>query len=363
MPLPWRITIVDNGSTDRTYEVARDLAARLDRIRVLRLDRRGRGLALRTAWETSDADVVAYMDVDLSTGLEALLPLVAPLVSGHSDIAIGSRLAAGASVVRGPKREAISRIYNLMLRTLFAARFHDAQCGFKAMRAGVATSLLPAIADNKWFFDTELLLLAEHNGLRIHEVPVDWVDDPDSRVDILRTATDDLKGLARMAWRFARGGGRIEGSAPSRAVIGDDMGRQLVTFASIGAVSTAASIAIFLTTRGSVGAVAANALALTATAAANTWANRRYTFARRGRRGRGRDYWRGAVVYAGGVAASTTALIAVDRAGAGPGLEVAALAVTWSLTTVTRFSLLRRPQRVSSTSAAESRVDAEAAVC
>ena len=343
MPFSWRITIVDNGSTDGTRAIAATLAERLDRVRVLHLDERGRGLALRTAWSTSDAAVVAYMDVDLSTGLEALLPLVAPLVSGHSDVAIGSRLSAGASVARGPKRELISRGYNLMLRTMFATRFHDAQCGFKAVRADVAAALLPEVCDDQWFFDTELLLLAEHNGLRIHEVPVDWIDDPDSRVDIVRTATDDVKGMARMAWRFARGGGRIAAIAPNRAAVRDDMGRQLVTFGIIGAVSTAISILLYLVTRSSLGAIGANLVALSATAAANTWANRRYTFSRRGRIGRAGDYGRGAAVYIGGVALSTAALGVVGAIGAGRAVELAALVVTWSLTTITRFRLFRRP--------------------
>ena len=141
------------------------------------------------------------MDVDLSTDLAALLPLVAPLLSGHSDLAIGSRLARGARVVRGAKREFISRCYNLILRASLAARFTDAQCGFKAIRADVAARLLPLVQDTGWFFDTELLVLAQRAGLRIHEVPVDWVDDPDSRVDIR------VHGNGRPARRRAAGQG------------------------------------------------------------------------------------------------------------------------------------------------------------
>src|SRR5438093_13495930 len=140
------------------------------------------------------------MDVDLSTDLCALLPPVAPLLSGHRDVAIGTRLASGARVVRGPKRELISRSYNLILRTTLRANFSDAQCGFKAMRADVARALLPLVEDEGWFFDTEVLVLAERNGLRIHEVPVDWVDDPDSRVDVAATAKADLLGI----WRLLR---------------------------------------------------------------------------------------------------------------------------------------------------------------
>ena len=198
LPFTWRILIADNASTDRTLEIARRLAASLDGVEVLHLTQKGRGRALRAAWIGSDADVVAYMDVDLSTDLNGLLPLVAPLLSGHSDVAIGSRLARGAQVQRGPKREVISRSYNAILKTALRARFTDAQCGFKALRADVAKELLPDVRDQEWFFDTELLVLAQRRRMRIHEVPVDWVDDPDSRVDIVHTAVEDLRGVARL---------------------------------------------------------------------------------------------------------------------------------------------------------------------
>jgi glycosyltransferase involved in cell wall biosynthesis len=200
-PFPFRITIADNASTDATWPLARRLAERFGEVAAVHLAEKGRGRALRQVWGASDADVVAYMDVDLSTGLEALLPLVAPLVSGHSDLAIGTRLASGAAVVRRPRRELISRCYNLLLRTTMRARFSDAQCGFKAGRAEVVQALLPAVEDQAWFFDTELLLAAQRGGLRIHEVPVDWVEDTDSRVDVARTALDDLRGMARVARR------------------------------------------------------------------------------------------------------------------------------------------------------------------
>jgi glycosyltransferase involved in cell wall biosynthesis len=209
-PLPWLVTIADNASTDTTWSLACRLAGELEGVQAMRLPRKGRGRALRAAWSRSTSPVVAYMDVDLSTDLDALLPLVAPLLSGHSDVAIGTRLAAGSRVVRGPKREAISRTYNLILRTALHSGFSDAQCGFKAVRSDVARALLPLVEDDGWFFDTELLVLAEHNGLRIHEVPVDWVDDPDSRVDIVRTATDDLRGVGRLLRRFAHDQGWIE---------------------------------------------------------------------------------------------------------------------------------------------------------
>ena len=199
-PLVTLITIADNASTDRTWERALDLEGRIPGVRAVHLDQKGRGRAVRHVWLSSEARVVAYMDVDLATGLDALLPLVAPLLSGHAQVAIGSRLAVGARVVRGPKREFISRTYNLILHAVLGAGFSDAQCGFKAMRTDVARALLPMVEDNEWFFDTELLVLAERLGLRVHEVAVDWVDDPDSRVDIARTARADLKGVWRLLW-------------------------------------------------------------------------------------------------------------------------------------------------------------------
>jgi glycosyltransferase involved in cell wall biosynthesis len=197
-PFPAVITIADNASRDGTMAVAQGLASELTRVRVVHLDKKGRGRALRAAWLQSDAPIVAYMDVDLSTDLRALLPLVAPLLSGHSDLAIGSRLARGARVKRGPKREIISRCYMLVLRLSLGAHFTDAQCGFKAVRTSVAKQLLPQVKDEAWFFDTELLILAQRAGLRVHEVPVDWTDDPDSRVAILRTAIEDLRGVVRL---------------------------------------------------------------------------------------------------------------------------------------------------------------------
>jgi glycosyltransferase involved in cell wall biosynthesis len=247
-PFTWRITIVDNASTDGTWFRAALLARDSDRVRALHLDRKGRGLALRTAWYASDAAVVAYMDVDLSTDLDALLPLVAPLVSGHSDLAIGSRLAPGATVARGPKRELISRSYNAILRTVFATDVRDAQCGFKAVRADVARRLLPAIEDDAWFFDTELLLLAERNGLRVHQVPVDWIDDADSRVHIARTAMLDLAGTARVARSFLGGGGRIELDGAGRSAFAGHRTRRMLRVgpAAVSVAGTAlALVALF----------------------------------------------------------------------------------------------------------------------
>ena len=199
---PFRITIADNASTDGTPEIAGRLAAEIPEVVSVRLERKGRGGALHTVWSNSDAAVLAYCDVDLSTDLAALPVLLAPLITGHSELAIGTRLAPGANVQRGPKREIISRAYNRILTLCLGARFSDAQCGFKAIRADTARTLLPLVTDTGWFFDTELLMLAQRAGLRIHEVPVDWVEDPDSSVRILATAIADLRGVARLMFRL-----------------------------------------------------------------------------------------------------------------------------------------------------------------
>src|SRR6266851_7669544 len=134
-PFSARVTVADNGSTDATWAVATRLARELPEVRAVHMEQAGRGRALRAIWSQSEAEVLAYMDVDLSTDLNALLPLVAPLLSGHSDVAIGTRLAPGARVIRGPRREIISRCYNLLLRATLQVGFSDAQCGFKAIRA------------------------------------------------------------------------------------------------------------------------------------------------------------------------------------------------------------------------------------
>lgn len=206
-PFPFGIVIADNASTDETRQIAAALDAEHVEVSTIAVERKGRGLALRTAWLSSRADVVSYMDVDLSTNLESFLPLVAPLLSGHSEIAIGTRLRHGAHIRRRRKREVLSRGYNALIHAAFRVGFTDAQCGFKAMRADVVRRLVPLVRDDGWFFDTELLLLAERNGMRIHEVPVDWIEDLDSRVDLVPTIAEDLRGLWRVRRSFWRGEG------------------------------------------------------------------------------------------------------------------------------------------------------------
>jgi len=195
----WRIVVADNGSTDSTLAVAQRYATRdPKRVVFIHLDQRGRGRALRRAWLETEADVVSYMDVDLSTGLDAF-PLLIKAITGEGyDVATGSRLARGAQTARSLKREFISRTYNLIIKAMFRTRFSDAQCGFKAMSREVANVLVPAIVNNHWFFDTELLIVAEKRGFRVKDIPVAWSEDPDTRVKIARTMAEDLRGLARL---------------------------------------------------------------------------------------------------------------------------------------------------------------------
>ncbi|MFJ4477246.1 glycosyltransferase [Streptomyces xanthochromogenes] len=353
-PYGFRITVADNASTDATPGISKRLEREIPEVRAFRLEEKGRGRALRTVWSASEAPVLAYMDVDLSTDLNALLPLVAPLISGHSDLAIGSRLARSSRVVRGAKREFISRTYNLILRGSLAARFSDAQCGFKAIRRDVAQRLLPMVEDTGWFFDTEMLVLAERAGLRIHEVPVDWVDDPASTVHIVSTAMDDLKGVWRIGRALAVGALPLDRLARP---FGDDprdrqlsgvpggLARQLVGFCVIGALSTLFYLALYSLSRTVMGPQLANGAALLVSAVANTSANRRLTFGVRGRDRAVRHQAQGLVVFAIGLALTSGSLAALDAANADAdaahSTEVAVLLAANLAATVLRFLLFR----------------------
>jgi glycosyltransferase involved in cell wall biosynthesis len=207
-PYPWRIVIADNASVDDTPNVGRKLAdEQADDVEYVRIEKKGRGRALKQTWLASPMDVVSYMDVDLSTGLEAFPALIAAIAEGEYGLAIGSRLAPGARVKRSLKRRVLTTGYNLLIKAMFLTRFSDAQCGFKAVSRRAAQRVLPLIEDNNWFFDTELLILAEKLGYRVKDVPVSWEEDPDTRVHIGSTIAEDLRGLLRLRlgrpWRGA----------------------------------------------------------------------------------------------------------------------------------------------------------------
>jgi len=198
----WQLSIANNASTDDTLEIAYELRNQFQNIEILNLNQKGRGLALKRAWLGSDAEVLSYMDVDLSSDLEYFPRLLNPVIDGSVDLSIGSRLLKPELTQRGWKRQIISQGYNSLIKIWFGNTFSDAQCGFKAISQKAARTLIPLVENNQWFFDTELLLMAENLGFSIHDLPVAWRDDPSSTVKILSTACEDLQGLWRMKKKF-----------------------------------------------------------------------------------------------------------------------------------------------------------------
>ncbi len=352
LPYRYRLTIADNASVDGTWLIAQQLSQELPNVSAVHLEQKGRGHALKQVWLASDADVVAYMDVDLSTDLAAVLPLVAPLLSGHSDMAIGTRLARTSRVVRGPKRELISRCYNLVLHTALRASFSDAQCGFKAMRRDVALQLLPLVEDTNWFFDTELLVLAQRADLRIHEVPVDWVDDPGTTVDIIATATEDLRGVARLLRGFATGRipvarVRAELASPElpTTVPGVPKGLlgQVLRFTIVGVTSTVAYFVLYVLLSDVTNDQIANLVAQIVTAVANTAANRAFTFRVRGSRGLVKDHATGLLAFATAMVLTSGSLWVLHEIDPGVSrwVEVGVLTLANLVATLVRFLALR----------------------
>ena len=201
----WEILVADNASIDKTLEVAKILKNKYEKVDYIHLDQKGRGRALKRAWTESDADIVSYMDVDLSTRLEHLPEMIAGMVKGNYSIATGSRLMKNSKTKRSFKREFISRSYNILVKSLFFTKFSDAQCGFKAVTREVVNKIIvPYVEDTGWFFDSELLIIGEKLGYKILDIPVEWVEDLDSRVKIIKTAVDDIKGLLRVKSNFMK---------------------------------------------------------------------------------------------------------------------------------------------------------------
>jgi len=201
----WRIVVADNASTDSTLLRINALSKKFKEVDYIHLKQKGRGRALKRAWSEHTADVNIYMDVDLATDISAIPDLVSA-IKGGADLAVGCRLAKESVVLRSLKREFFSRGYNWMLRRFFDVTFTDAQCGFKAVSREVVERLLPQVADNKWFFDTELLVRAELAGYRIRCLPVKWREGAGSKVSVLKDAKEMGWSILSFWWNLKKEG-------------------------------------------------------------------------------------------------------------------------------------------------------------
>lgn len=276
----FRIIIADNASTDMTETIGRRLAADNSRVSYVRMEEKGRGRALKRVWLGSNADVLMYTDVDLATDSRVLEPMVVAVASGHADLAIASRLRHDSVVERGVKREIISRCYNALLRGGLGVRYSDAQCGCKAISRRAFQVLAPHIHDTNWFFDTELLTVAAWSGLRIQEFPADWTDDPDSSVDVVATAFEDLRGMRRIRRSLHRGElplSRLSEAVGRRPAV-PNTGAQIFNFVQVGIVSTVLYSALFVLFASLNNPHLANVVALAVSTLFNTWANGSFTF-------------------------------------------------------------------------------------
>ncbi len=202
-PHKYEIIIADNASTDNTGKIAKKLVKKYPLVKYIRIDKKGRGLALKTVWTKTNADVLSYMDVDLSTDLKHFKPLIDSIVVSKNNLAIGNRLGKNSKVIgRSFLRELLSRGYNLILRLIFFSPINDSQCGFKAIDRKSFLKLVKEIEDNNWFLDTEMILLALHRGMKVSQIDVKWIDDPGSQVKIVKTVSEDLHGVARVKRKF-----------------------------------------------------------------------------------------------------------------------------------------------------------------
>jgi glycosyltransferase involved in cell wall biosynthesis len=184
----FRILISDNGSLDQTKQVAEILANEIQRVSLIVVGEKGVGLALRKAWENSDADVVGYMDLDLSTDITHLNEVIAIFTQDNCDVLNASRLLPLSEVSNRKKiRSLTSRGLNILIRSIFKTNLSDAMCGFKFVKRSTLESAIKCGAtSNGWFFVAQLLLVAEMTGLRVREIPISWVDDGNSKVKIVQ---------------------------------------------------------------------------------------------------------------------------------------------------------------------------------
>jgi len=204
-PYLFEIVIADNASLDNTPKIGIELQNKFPEVKYFRLNEKGRGRALKQVWKDSNCDIVSYMDIDLSTDLDHFIELIDNIVISGADLSIGCRLGSTSKVInRSPKREFLSRSYNFLLRTIFWYNIKDTQCGFKAIKRETFMELLPHLKNNNWFLDTEMILWANKYHKKISQVNVKWTDDPDTRVKVIKTVTEDLKGIARVKKEFIK---------------------------------------------------------------------------------------------------------------------------------------------------------------
>ncbi len=205
-PYRFEITICDNGSIDDTKKVGEKLEKKVKEINYLRLSRKGRNFALKSSWTKSKASVVSYMDIDLATDLRFFLPMINMIIKDNCDLVVGNRLGLKSKVIdRNFKREFLSRNYNLLLRMFFFHKIRDHQCGFKAIKRNSFLKLnkeIPDIKEEIWFLDTELIIRAIKNKMKVEEIDVIWKDDPDSKVKVVKAVLEDLKGIVRLRKEF-----------------------------------------------------------------------------------------------------------------------------------------------------------------
>jgi uncharacterized membrane protein YbhN (UPF0104 family) len=195
----YEIIIAEDGSTDGTDEIAKRLSSRDPRIVHLHSDNRlGRGKALTNAMEIAKGDVVVYLDVDLSTDMDHLKELIDAVAKEGYDIATGSRLLKDSQTERPFKRDFASKVYNFLVRLMLGSKLRDHQCGFKAFKRSSVLKLLRDVKDNHWFWDTEVLVLAQRKGLRVKEIPVKWKQSGETKVKFTKDVLYMFSQILRM---------------------------------------------------------------------------------------------------------------------------------------------------------------------
>ncbi|MBD3359736.1 MAG: glycosyltransferase [Candidatus Buchananbacteria bacterium] len=193
----WQIVIVNNASIDKTKKVADSLAQKFLKVDSLNLEDKGRGNALKNVWQKYEADIYAYCDIDLATDIFAFKKLFNSIINGSANIAIGARYIKGSQTKRTLNRLIYSKVYIFLVRLFFPTKIKDFQCGFKAVDKKTVSEILPLVKDKEWFFDTELLLIAEKNDFKIKEIAVQWKENPETKVKFIRTIYDYIENLIK----------------------------------------------------------------------------------------------------------------------------------------------------------------------